>query len=193
MKKVLAILLALVFAFAFAGCGGSGSEQEEETTAAETEAVTEAAEETEVAGEELSGYQTIVMGNVEMDIPAAWVLDDAAGAEMTHVYKSADGSVEFQIEAMQASSDVNSQVLGQMTQEYIDENGLGDAAYYDTTIAGSIDGLIIPIDASMHPQGKNQRVYTLGKDKTVVAISFLMDGEDFTEMNKAMDSVHWLF
>ena len=190
MKKLLAILLAVVFAVAFAGCGGSEAEQEEETTAAETETVEEA---TEVEGEELSGYQTIVMGNVEMDIPAAWVLDDAAGAEMTHVYKAADGSMVFQIEAMQASSDVNSQVLGQMTQEYIDESGLGDAAYYDTTIADSINGYIIPIDKEMHPQGKNQRVYTLGKDKTVVAISFLMDSDDFTEMNKAMETVHWLF
>ena len=39
----------------------------------------------------------------------------------------------------------------EMTQEYIDENGLGDVAYYDTTIANSIDGLIIPIDKEMHP------------------------------------------
>ena len=53
MKKILAILLALVFAFAFAGCGGSESTQEDETTAAETEAVEEASE---VAGEELFGF-----------------------------------------------------------------------------------------------------------------------------------------
>lgn len=193
-KKVLMVLMAVVFAFAFtlAGCGGSESEPEEETTAAETEATTEA-EATEAAGEELTGTQTIQMGNVEMDIPAAWVYDEAAGAEMTHVYKKADGSVEFQIEAMQASSEVDEAVLGEMTQKYAEQLGFGDVGYYDTTIAGSISGKIIPVDKEIHPQGKNQRIYTLGKGKTVVAISFLMDGDDFTEMNEALDTVHFMF
>ena len=84
-------------------------------------------------------------------------------------------------------------VLGEMTQKYAEQLGFGDVGYYDTTIAGSISGKIIPVDKEIHPQGKNQRIYTLGKGKTVVAISFLMDGDDFTEMNEALDTVHFMF
>lgn len=196
-KKVLAVLMAAAFAFAFAGCGGgTASEQTDETTAApETEAATEATEETTTAAAEAepTGDQTIQMGNVEMTIPAAWVYDEEDSSEMTHVYKNSDGSMEFQIEAIQASSDMNDQVLGEMTQEYADEWGFGDVGYYDDTIAGSIEGKIIPVDESQHPEGKNQRIYTMGKDKTFVAISFKQDSEDFSEMNKAMETVHWLF
>ena len=195
-KKALIVLLAVAFAFAFAGCGGEESGQTEETTAAEAETATEATTEEETttaAAEEQSGYQTIQMGNVEMDIPASWVLDEDDGAEMTHVYRNADGSVEFQIQAMQANSEVDDQVLGEMTQQYADEWGFGDVGYYDETIAGSIEGKIIPVDVTQHPDGKYQRIYTLGKDKTVVAISFTQDSDDFTEMNKAMETVHWLF
>ena len=57
---------------------------------------------------------------------------------------------------------------------------------------GAIEGKIIPVDPSQHSDGKFQRIYTLGKDKTFVSISFEQDGEDTTDMNKAVDSVHWL-
>ena len=133
------------------------------------------------------------MGNVEMDIPAAWVYDEEDGAEMTHIYRTADGSVEFQIQAMQTGDDVTEQTLGEMSQQCANEWGYGDIGYYDTTLGGgAIEGKIIPVDPSQHPDGKFQRIYTLGKDKTFVSISFEQDGEDTTEMNKAVDSVRWI-
>lgn len=196
MKRIaLIMMIVAAFAFALAGCSGTESEQTEDTTAAteaETEATTEAAQE-ETTAEEPEGYQTITMGNVEMDIPAAWVYDEEDGAEMTHIYRTADGSVEFQIQAMQTGDDVTEQTLGEMTQQCADEWGYGEIGYYDTTLGGdAIEGKIIPVDPSQHPDGKFQRIYTLGKDKTFVSISFEQDGEDTTEMNKAVDSVHWL-
>ena len=188
-KKLLVLAVAAVFALGFglAGCGDSEAEEE----AVETEAATEEVE--EETAEAPAGDQTIQMGNVEMTIPAAWVYDDEDSSEMTHVYKAADGSMEFQIEAIQAPDTIDGALLGQMTQQYADEWGYGDVGYYDQTIAGSIEGYIIPVDGTQHPEGKQQRIYTMGKDTTFVAISFTQDGEDFTEMNKAMDSVHWLF
>ena len=188
-KKFMLIAVAVVFALGLTltGCGDSSTE--EETTEAETttEAVTE-----EAAEEAPTGPQTINLGNVELTIPETWVYDDEDSSEMTRVYKTADGSMEFQIEAMQASSTVDDQVLGEMTQQYADEWGYGDIGYYDQDING-ISGKIIPVDATQHPEGKNQRIYTMGKDKTVVALSFTMDGDDFTEMNEALGTVHWLF
>ena len=200
MKKIFIAMLITALCLAFAACGETGDTEEttaaaeSETAAAETEAVTETDAEADAEGdEELSGYQTIQMGNVEMDIPASWEINSRAGSEMTHVYKTEDESVEFQIEAMQADADVDDAVLGEMTQEYAEECGFGEIGYYDTTIGGSIPGKIIPIDATQHPDGVYQRIYTLGKDKTVVAISFIQDSDDFTEMNKALDTVHFLF
>ena len=197
MKRIaLIMMIVAAFAFALAGCSGTESGQTEDTTAAtetETEATTEAAQEETTAAEEPAGTQTITMGNVEMDIPAAWVYDEEDGAEMTHIYRNADGSVEFQIQAMQTGDDVTEQTLGEMTQQCADEWGYGDIGYYDTTLGGgSIEGKIIPVDPSQHPDGKFQRIYTLGKDKTFVSISFEQEGEDTTDMNKAVDSVHWL-
>ena len=197
MKRIaLIMMIVAAFAFALAGCSGTESGQTEDTTAAtetETEATTEAAQEETTAAEEPAGTQTITMGNVEMDIPAAWVYDEEDGAEMTHIYRNADGSVEFQIQAMQTGDDVTEQTLGEMTQQCADEWGFGDIGYYDTTLGGgAIEGKIIPVDPSQHPDGKFQRIYTLGKDKTFVSISFEQDGEDTTDMNKAVDSVHWL-
>jgi len=197
MKRIaLIMMIVAAFAFALAGCSGTESGQTEDTTAAtetETEATTEAAQEETTAAEEPAGTQTITMGNVEMDIPAAWVYDEEDGAEMTHIYRNADGSVEFQIQAMQTGDDVTEQTLGEMTQQCADEWGFGDIGYYDTTLGGgSIEGKIIPVDPSQHPDGKFQRIYTLGKDKTFVSISFEQEGEDTTDMNKAVDSVHWI-
>lgn len=197
MKRIaLIMMIVAAFAFALAGCSGTESGQTEDTTAAtetETEATTDAAQEETTAAEEPAGTQTITMGNVEMDIPAAWVYDEEDGAEMTHIYRNADGSVEFQIQAMQTGDDVTEQTLGEMTQQCADEWGYGDIGYYDTTLGGgSIEGKIIPVDPSQHPDGKFQRIYTLGKDKTFVSISFEQEGEDTTDMNKAVDSVHWL-
>ena len=197
MKRIaLIMMLVAAFAFALAGCSGTESGQTEDTTAAtetETEATTEAAQEETTAAEEPAGTQTITMGNVEMDIPAAWVYDEEDGAEMTHIYRNADGSVEFQIQAMQTGDDVTEQTLGEMTQQCADEWGFGDIGYYDTTLGGgAIEGKIIPVDPSQHPDGKFQRIYTLGKDKTFVSISFEQEGEDTTDMNKAVDSVHWI-
>ena len=191
-KRFMVIAVAAVFALGLtlAGCGSSENEEATETTEAETttEAVTEEASEAAPAGD-----QTIQMGNVEMTIPAAWVYDEEDGAEFTHVYKAADGSMEFQIQAIQAPQTMDAALLGEMTQQYADEWGYSDIGYYDDTFGDSIEGYIIPVDATQHPDGKQQRIYTMGKDKTFVAISFTQDGEDFTEMNKAMDSVHWLF
>ena len=198
MKKiVLIMLLAVAFAFAFTGCTGSESGQTEETTTAaeaETEAATEAAAEEETTTAAVQeGTQTISMGNVEMDIPAAWVYDGDDSTEMAHIYRSADGTVEFQIQAMETGEDVTEETLGEMTQECANEWGYGDIGYNDVTLGGgAIEGKIIPVDASQNPDGKFQRIYTLGKDKTFVAISFEQEGEDTTEMNKALDSVHWL-
>ncbi len=197
MKRIaLIMMIAAAFAFALAGCTGTESGQTEDTTAAtetETEATTDAAQEETTAAEEPAGTQTITMGNVEMDIPAAWVYDEEDGAEMTHIYRNADGSVEFQIQAMQTGDDVTEQTLGEMTQQCANEWGYGDIGYYDTTLGGgSIEGKIIPVDPSQHPDGKFQRIYTLGKDKTFVSISFEQDGEDTTDMNKAVDSVRWI-
>ena len=197
MKRIaLIMMIVAAFAFALAGCSGTESGQTEDTTAAtetETEATTEAAQEETTAAEEPAGTQTITMGNVEMDIPAAWVYDEEDGAEMTHIYRNADGSVEFQIQAMQTGDDVTEQTLGEMTQQCANEWGYGDIGYYDTTLGGgSIEGKIIPVDPSQHPDGKFQRIYTLGKDKTFVSISFEQEGEDTTDMNKAVDSVHWI-
>ena len=197
MKRIaLIMMIVAAFAFALAGCSGTESGQTEDTTAAtetETEATTEAAQEETTAAEEPAGTQTITMGNVEMDIPAAWVYDEEDGAEMTHIYRNADGSVEFQIQAMQTGDDVTEQTLGEMTQQCADEWGYGDIGYYDTTLGGgAIEGKIIPVDPSQHPDGKFQRIYTLGKDKTFVSISFEQEGEDTTDMNKAVDSVHWI-
>jgi len=197
MKRIaLIMMIVAAFAFALAGCSGTESGQTEDTTAAtetETEATTEAAQEETTAAEEPAGTQTITMGNVEMDIPAAWVYDEEDGAEMTHIYRNADGSVEFQIQAMQTGDDVTEQTLGEMTQQCADEWGFGDIGYYDTTLGGgAIEGKIIPVDPSQHPDGKFQRIYTLGKDKTFVSISFEQEGEDTTDMNKAVDSVHWI-
>ena len=222
MKKILVILLAAVIALALAGCAekeSGGQTAPDATTAEETAAPVETAAQNDAAekieaqagseapaadiqpGEKLAadkaaaeagGYQTIQMGNVEMDIPAEWVFDPEAGAEMTHIYRKADGSVEFMIEAMQTASEVDPQVLGQETEEYAAEHGYGDIGYYND-VAGSIDALIIPVDATQHPQGRYQRIYTVGKDRTVVAISFTQDSDDFTEMNKALDTVHFLF
>ncbi len=197
MKRIaLIMMIVAAFAFALAGCSGTESGQTEDTTTAteaETEATTEAAQEETTAAEEPTGTQTITMGNVEMDIPAAWVYDEEDGAEMTHIYRTADGSVEFQIQAMQTGDDVTEQTLGEMTQQCADEWGYGDIGYYDTTLGGgSIEGKIIPVDPSQHPDGKFQRIYTLGKDKTFVSISFEQEGEDTTDMNKAVDSVHWI-
>lgn len=190
-KKFLVLAVAAVFALGFtlAGCGDAETEEEAtEATEAATEEVTEEASEAVPTGD-----QVIQMGNVEMTIPAAWVYDEEEGAEMTHVYKAADGSMVFQIEAIQAPDTIDAALLGQMSQQYADEWGYGDIGYYDQTIAGTIEGKIIPVDATQHPDGKYQRIYLLGKDKTFVAISFTQDSQDFTEMNKAMDSVHWLF
>ena len=197
MKRIaLIMMIVAAFAFALAGCSGTESGQTEDTTAAtetETEATTEAAQEETTAAEEPAGTQTITMGNVEMNIPAAWVYDEEDGAEMTHIYRNADGTVEFQIQAMQTGDDVTEQTLGEMTQQCADEWGFGDIGYYDTTLGGgSIEGKIIPVDPSQHPDGKFQRIYTLGKDKTFVSISFEQEGEDTTDMNKAVDSVHWI-
>ena len=199
MKRIaLIMMIVAAFAFALAGCSGTESGQTEENTAAteaetEAEATTEAAQEETTAAEKPTGTQTITMGNVEMDIPAAWVYDAEDGAEMTHIYRNADGSVEFQIQAMQTGDDVTEQTLGEMTQQCADEWGYGDIGYYDTTLGGgAIEGKIIPVDPSQHPDGKFQRIYTLGKDKTFVSISFEQEGEDTTDMNKAVDSVHWL-
>ena len=197
MKKALIIMVIAAFAFAFAGCDqNTGSGQTEETTVQaeeETTATTEAAEEETTTADEPEGYQTITLGNVEMDIPAAWVFDSEDGSEMTHIYRNADGSVEFQIQAMQTGDEVTEQTLGEMTQQCADEWGYGDIGYYDTTLGGgAIEGKIIPVDPSQHPDGKFQRIYTLGKDKTFVSISFEQEGEDTAEMNKAVDSVHWL-
>lgn len=198
MKKiVLIMLLAAAFAFAFTGCSGSESGQTEETAEAtettETEAATEAAAEEETTTAAVQeGTQTISMGNVEMDIPAAWVYDGDDSTEMAHIYRSADGSVEFQIQAMETGEDVTEETLGEMTQECANEWGYGDIGYNDVTLGGAIEGKIIPVDPSQNPDGKSQRIYTLGKDKTFVAISFEQEGEDTTEMNKALDSVHWL-
>ena len=196
-KKALIIMVIAAFAFAFAGCDqNTGSGQTEETTVQaeeETTATTEAAEEETTTADEPEGYQTITLGNVEMDIPAAWVFDSEDGSEMTHIYRNADGSVEFQIQAMQTGDEVTEQTLGEMTQQCADEWGYGDIGYYDTTLGGgAIEGKIIPVDPSQHPDGKFQRIYTLGKDKTFVSISFEQEGEDTAEMNKAVDSVHWL-
>jgi len=197
MKKiVLIMLLAAAFAFAFTGCTGSESGQTEETTTAaeaETEAATEAAAEEETTTAAVpEGTQTISMGNVEMDIPAAWVYDGDDSTEATHIYRSADGTVEFQIQAMETGEDVTEETLGEMTQECANEWGYGDIGYNDVTLGGAIEGKIIPVDPSQNPDGKFQRIYTLGKDKTFVAISFEQEGEDTTEMNKAVDSVHWV-
>jgi len=197
MKRIaLIMMIVAAFAFALAGCSGTESGQTEDTTAAtetETEATTEAAQEETTAAEEPAGTQTITMGNVEMNIPAAWVYDEEDGAEMTHIYRNADGTVEFQIQAMQTGDDVTEQTLGEMTQQCADEWGFGDIGYYDTTLGGgAIEGKIIPVDPSQHPDGKFQRIYTLGKDKTFVSISFEQEGEDTTDMNKAVDSVHWI-
>lgn len=200
MKRIaLIMMIVAAFAFALAGCTGTESGQTEDTTAAteaetEAEATTEAAqEETTTAAAEAVGTQTITLGNVEMDIPENWVYDEEDGAEMTHIYKRADGSVEFQIQAMQTGDDVTEQTLGEMTQQCANEWGYGDIGYYDTTLGGgAIEGKIIPVDPSQHPDGKFQRIYTLGKDKTFVSISFEQDGEDTTEMNKAVDSVRWI-
>lgn len=198
MKRIaLLMMIAAAFAFALAGCGGTESEQTEDTTAAteaETEAATEATQEKTTAAEAPAGTQTITMGNVEMDIPAAWVYDEEDSAEMTHIYRTADGSVEFQIQARQTGDDVTEKTLGEMTQQCVDEWGYGDIGYYDTTLGGgSIEGKIIPVDPSQHSDGKFQRIYTLGKDKTFVSISFEQKGEDTTEIDKAVDSIHWLF
>ena len=199
MKRIaLIMMIVAAFAFALAGCSGTESGQTEDNTAAteaetEAETTTEAAQEETTAAEEPTGTQTITMGNVEMDIPAAWVYDEEDGAEMTHIYRTADGSVEFQIQAMQTGDDVTEQTLGEMTQQCADEWGYGDIGYYDTTLGGgAIEGKIIPVDSSQHPDGKFQRIYTLGKDKTFVSISFEQEGEDTTDMNKAVDSVHWV-
>ena len=193
-KKYLVLAVAVVFALGLTltGCDNSKS-VEEDTGATEAETTTEAV--TEEAAEEAAptGDQTIQMGNVEMTIPAAWVYDDDDSAEFTHVYKAADGSMDFQIQAIQAPDTIDAALLSEMTQQYADEWGFGDIGYYDQTIAGNIEGYIIPVDATQHPEGKQQRIYTMGKDKTFVAISFTQDGEDFTEMNKAMGTVHWLF
>lgn len=196
MKKTgLILMITAAFAFALAGCGETDSGQTEDTTAAaeaETEAVTEAAEE-ETTAAETAGTQTITMGNVEMDIPQAWVYDSEDGSEMTHIYRSEDGSVEFQIQAMQTGDEVTEQTLGEMTQQCADEWGYGDIGYNDMKLGGgAIDGKIIPVDPSQHPDGKFQRIYTLGKDRTFVILSFEQDGEDTTDMNNAVDSVHWL-
>ena len=197
MKRIaLIMMIVAAFAFALAGCSGTESGQTEDTTAAtetETEATTEAAQEETTAAEEPAGTQTITMGNVEMNIPAAWIYDEEDGAEMTHIYRNADGTVEFQIQAMQTGDDVTEQTLGEMTQQCADEWGFGDIGYYDTTLGGgAIEGKIIPVDPSQHPDGKFQRIYTLGKDKTFVSISFEQEGDDTTDMNKAVDSVHWI-
>ena len=197
MKRIaLIMMIVAAFAFALAGCSGTESGQTEDTTAAtetETEATTEAAQEETTAAEEPAGTQTITMGNVEMNIPAAWIYDEEDGAEMTHIYRNADGTVEFQIQAMQTGDDVTEQTLGEMTQQCADEWGFGDIGYYDTTLGGgAIEGKIIPVDPSQHPDGKFQRIYTLGKDKTFVSISFEQEGDDTTDMNKAVDSVHWV-
>ena len=194
-KKALIVLLAVAFAFAFAGCGGEESGQTEETTAAEAETATEAAAEEETttaAAEEQSGYQTIQMGNVEMDIPASWVLDEDDGAEMTHVYRNADGSVEFQIQAMQANSEVDDQVLGEMTQQYADEWGFGDVGYYDETIAGSIEGKIIPVDKTQSANGMYQQVITIGKGKTFDILTCQVADYDYTDFNAALKTVRFI-
>ena len=199
MKRIaLIMMIVAAFAFALAGCSGTESGQTEDNTAAteaetEAETTTEAAQEETTTAEAPAGTQTITRGNVEMDIPAAWVYDEEDGAEMTHIYRTADGSVEFQIQAMQTGDDVTEQTLGEMSQQCANEWGYGDIGYYDTTLGGgAIEGKIIPVDSSQHPDGKFQRIYTLGKDKTFVSISFEQEGEDTTDMNKAVDSVHWI-
>ena len=202
MKKILVIMLAIAMCFVFASCTQTtDTETPEETTAAaeeenavdNAEETTRAAEEAEGDAEAAEGCQTIQMGNVEMDIPASWEINTRAGSETMNLYKTEDDSVEFQIEAMQTDEDVDDRVLGEMTQKYAEDNGYGEIGYNDVTVGGSIEGKIIPVDASQNPDGKHQRIYTVGKDRTIVAISFAQDDDDFTEMNKALETVHFFF
>ncbi len=188
-KRVLIILMAMAFAFSLAGCG---EETKGETSASNAEETTvEATEETTLAAaqeNEPTGNQIISMGSLEMQIPSKWEYSGDS-SDKEEIYASADGSTEFSIEMIQKNDDQSEEGLAESAMEYLQEMGYEEIGYDDMTVGSGMEAKFTSVDKSMNPNGKYQQLVAMGKGATFYVLSCQQDSDDFTDFDRALDTI----
>lgn len=188
-KRVLIILMAMAFAFSLAGCGDETKDETSATKADET--TTEATEETTLAAaqeNEPTGNQIISMGNLEMQIPSKWEYSGDSN-DREEIYVSADGSTEFSIEMIQKNDDQSEEGLAESAAEYLEEMGYEEIGYDDMTVGSGIEAKFTSVDKSLNPNGMYQQLVTMGKGATFYVLSCQQDNDDFTDFDRALDTI----
>ena len=191
MKKILIAVLIMTFALSFAGCGDKSKSAVTNTNEPTEEMTEETTEQTDPVQEnEPTGNQLIQMGNVQIQIPSKWEYSESDSKGSEDVYASRDGNTIFTIRSIQEESDLDGVALGESMEEYLEELGYQDIGYDDITVAG-IEGKFTSVDKSMNPNGMYQQLVGIGKGTTFTVISCQQTSDDFTEFDRALDTLSY--